>query len=244
MIRLLGVFLWIVPATIWFGGRMIWAVFRGSADVRCICRESPRGWARQLLRLSGVDVVFENLDVIDSERPQVLVANHSSWYDVLALVSVPGTSLFVAKKELSKIPIFGRAIGGCGHIFIDRQDRNAAVQSLGAARELLEKESPTIIMFPEGTRTRTGELQSFKKGAFVLAIQTGVEVVPGAIIGSRDVMRKGSLRIRPGTITVRFGAPISVEGLGWDDRNQLTERARAAVRDLQADVTRSDREHT
>ncbi|MDG2282184.1 MAG: lysophospholipid acyltransferase family protein, partial [Longimicrobiales bacterium] len=142
MIRLLGVLLWIVPATSWFGGRMIWAVFRGSPDVRCICRESPRGWARQLLWLSGVDVVIENLDVIDSERPQILVANHSSWYDVLVLLSVPGTSLFVAKKELSRVPIFGRAIGGCGHIFIDRQDRNAAVQSLAGARELLEKESP------------------------------------------------------------------------------------------------------
>jgi len=190
-----------------------------------------------------VDVVIENLDVIDSERPQILVANHSSWYDVLVLLSVPGTSLFVAKKELSRVPIFGRAIGGCGHIFIDRQDRNAAVQSLAGARELLEKESPTIIMFPEGTRTRTGELQRFKKGAFVLAIQTGVEVVPAAIIGSRDVMRKGSLRIRPGTITLRFGVPIPVEGLGMDDRNELTEQARTAVRDLQADATRTDRKN-
>ena len=243
MIRLLGVLLWIVPATSWFGGRMIWAVFRGSPDVRCICRESPRGWARQLLWLSGVDVVIENLDVIDSERPQILVANHSSWYDVLVLLSVPGTSLFVAKKELSRVPIFGRAIGGCGHIFIDRQDRNAAVQSLAGARELLEKESPTIIMFPEGTRTRTGELQRFKKGAFVLAIQTGVEVVPAAIIGSRDVMRKGSLRIRSGTITLRFGVPIPVEGPGMDDRNELTEQARTAVRDLQADATRTDRKN-
>ena len=105
MIRLLGVFLWIVPATSWFGGRMIWAVFRGSADVRCICRESPRVGGR--VSFSGSRAwtsSSKNLDVIDSERPQILVANHSSWYDVLALVSVPGTSLFVAKKELSRGP--------------------------------------------------------------------------------------------------------------------------------------------
>lgn len=235
MIRLIGVFVWIVPATIWYGAQMIWAVLRDSPRKRCVCQECPLRWARQLLWISGVKIVFENVEAIDTERPQVVVANHTSWYDVLALVHMPGTTLFVAKKELSTIPIFGRALGGCGHIFIDRQDRNAAVQSLAVARDLLEKESPTVIMFPEGTRSKTGELQPFKKGAFVLAIQTGVEVVPTAIIGSHDVMVKGSLRIRPGTITVRFGTPIPVEGLGMDDRNGLTERAWAAVHDLQAE---------
>lgn len=242
MIRLFAVFIWIIPATIWFGGRMIWAVLTGARNKRCICREGPRGWARQLLWISSAKIRFENLEVIDAERPQILVANHVSWYDVLALVSIPGTSLFVAKKELAKVPIFGRAIGGCGHIFIDRQDRNSAVESLAVARDLLEKESPTIIMFPEGTRSKTGELQKFKKGAFVLAIQTGVDIVPAAIIGSRDVMNKESLRISPGTITVRFGIPIPVEGLNMDDRNELTERARAAVRALQAEPVRSDQE--
>jgi len=221
---------------------MIWAVLIGARNKRCICREAPRGWARQLLWISSAKVAFENLEVIDAERPQILVANHVSWYDVLALVSIPGTSLFVAKKELAKVPIFGRAIGGCGHIFINRQDRNSAVESLAVARDLLEKESPTIIMFPEGTRSKTGELQTFKKGAFVLAIQTGVDIVPAAIIGSRDVMNKGSLKISPGTITVRFGTPIPVAGLDMDNRNELTERARAAVRALQAEPVRSDHE--
>ncbi|MGB1658469.1 MAG: lysophospholipid acyltransferase family protein, partial [Longimicrobiales bacterium] len=99
-----------------------------------------------------------------------------------------------------------------------------------------------IIMFPEGTRSKTGELQAFKKGAFVLAIQSGVDIVPAAIIGSRDVMNQGSLKISPGTITVRFGTPISVEGLGMEDRNELTSRARAAVLALQAEPARSDQE--
>jgi 1-acyl-sn-glycerol-3-phosphate acyltransferase len=98
----------------------------------------------------------------------------------------------------------------------------------------LEDERPTIIMFPEGTRSPTGELQKFKKGAFVLAIQSGVDVVPAAISGSREVMRKGSFRIRPGTIRVRFGEPISVEGLGIEQRNELTARAREALLGLQS----------
>jgi 1-acyl-sn-glycerol-3-phosphate acyltransferase len=99
-------------------------------------------------------------------------------------------------------------------------------------RDILEKERPTIIMFPEGTRSATGTLQRFKKGAFVLGIQTGAEVVPAAIVGSRAVMPKGSLKIRPGTITIRFGRPLSVEGLEIGNRDELTRRAHEAVAGL------------
>jgi 1-acyl-sn-glycerol-3-phosphate acyltransferase len=188
-----------------------------------------------LLRLSGAKVVIENGEMIDPERPQVLVANHVSWYDVLVLVGyVPGRSIFVAKKELESVPFFGPASKACGQIFIDRKDRQSAVQSLSRARKRLEEESPTIIMFPEGTRSATGELQPFKKGAFVLALQTGVDVIPAAIIGSREVMRKGSLLIHPGTIRVRFGDPISIEGLTLEDRSDLTNRAWQALSELQA----------
>lgn len=240
MIRLLMVVLVIVPATLWHGFRMIWAALRDSDALPCVCDSSPRQWARLLLRCSGTRVELENAEVIDPNRPQILVVNHVSWFDVLALAAcLPGRYLFVAKQELEKIPVFGRAVGACGHVFIDRQDRNRAFESLTVARKSLERESPTIIMFPEGTRSKTGALQPFKKGAFVLAIQTGVDIVPAAIFGSREVMRKGSFLIRPGTIHVRFGEPIAVEGLGMDDRNALTARAHRAVRALQAPGTSS-----
>lgn len=235
MLRLLVVLVVVVPATLWHGARMIWAALRQSDDLPCICDAAPRRWARLLLRCSGANVVLENEEAIDPDRPQILVANHVSWFDVLVLAAyLPGRYIFVAKRELEKIPIFGRAARDCGHIFIDRQDRSQAVESLTTARERLERESPTIIMFPEGTRSPTGVLQSFKKGAFVLAIQTGVDVVPAAIFGSRDVMKKGSMLIRPGTIRVRFGASIAVAGLELEDRNALTARARGAVKALQA----------
>lgn len=235
MLRLLLVLIVILPATLWHGLRMIWASMRGSDRLACICDASPRRWSRLILRCSGVDVVLENAEAIDPERPQILVANHVSWFDVLAIAAtMPGRYLFVAKKELEGVPIFGRAVRSCGHIFIDRMDRSAAVQSLVAARERLERENPTIIMFPEGTRSVTGALQPFKKGAFVLAIQTGVDIVPAAIFGSRDVMRKGSLQIRPGTVRVRFGEAIDVAGLTLEDRNELTARAHEAIEGLQA----------
>lgn len=231
MIGLIRVVLVAIPATIWYGFRILWPAFRKSAVLECRCEAVPRRWSQALLRSAGVRVVLENPERIDPERPQILVANHVSWFDVLALAGyLPGKYRFVAKKELARVPIFGPAWQACGHISIDREDINSAIESLAVARRKLEEERPTVILFPEGTRSPSGELRRFKKGAFVLAIQTGVEVIPAAIVGSREVMRKGSWMIRTGrTIRVRFGEPLSVEGLKMEDREALTKRAREAV---------------
>lgn len=235
MLRLILVAVGIVPATLWYGLVVIWHAYRGAPTESPVFQDAPRNWSRFILRLSGVRVVLEGADAIDPAHPQVLVANHSSWYDVLALAGyLPGRAAFVAKRELTKVPVFGRAAGACGTIFIDRRDHQAAVESLGVARKRLEETRPTIIMFPEGTRSASGEVQPFKKGAFVLAIQAGVDIVPAAIVGSREVMKKGSLLVHPGTITVRFGAPIGVAGLDVDNRSELTEQAREAVLALRA----------
>lgn len=233
-------FLWVallgIPATVVVGSRIIFAALFKSSRMNCICDRWPRAWARILLWVAGVEVVLENAEVIDPGVPQILVANHVSWFDVLALAAhIPGRYRFVAKKELAHVPFFGPAWRACGHISIDRQDRKKAIQSLELARERLEEDRPTVIMFPEGTRSETGELQRFKKGAFVLAIQTGVDVVPAAVEGSRAVMRKRSWKIRKGTVRVRFGEPISVRGMEMGDRDALTRQARGAVAALQAD---------
>ena len=238
MIRLIMVMAVIIPATIWYSVRMVWAVRRNRPNAACVCDEAPRKWASLLLRWCGVDVVLENEDAIDPDRPQVLIANHTSWFDVLALAAhLPGRYVFVAKKELRRIPFFGPAVHACGHVFIDRRDRSKAVESLASANRSLEEQSPTIIMFPEGTRSATGELQAFKKGAFVLAIQTGVEVVPAAISGSREIMRKGSMLIHAGTVRIRFGEPIIVAGFDLEQRNELTRLAREALLALQSSDT-------
>lgn len=235
MIRLILVALAIVPATLWYGLKVIWHAYRGTPPGAEVYDLAPRNWSRLILRLSGVTVRFEGADVIDPERAQILVANHVSWYDVLVLAGfLPGRCVFVAKRELERVPVFGRAATACGQIFIDRRDHASAVESLAVAKKRLEEDRPTIIMFPEGTRSATGDLRAFKKGAFVLAIQAGVDIVPAAIIGSRDVMRKGSLLVRPGTITVRVGQPIAIEDTGLDSRNDLTGRARDAVAALLA----------
>lgn len=235
MIRLVMVLVMIVPATAWYAGRILWAVRRAAPDMRRTCEQAPRAWAAFLLRVAGVEVVLENVDLIPTGRPRILVANHVSWFDVLALAAyMPGRYVFVAKKELQRVPMFGRAAHACGHVFIDRQDRSQAVEALRSARQNLEEESLTIIIFPEGTRSATGALQEFKKGAFVLAIQTGTDVLPAAISGSRRVMRKGSLLIRSGTIRVRFGEPIPTTAYDMTQRNELTRVAREALLALQS----------
>lgn len=222
MIRLIVLGLAVVPVTLWWVVRIAWGVRPSAPDPAYIVDEYPRRWAAALLRCAGVKVVLENTEFLDPDRPQVLIANHTSWFDVLALAAfLPGRYVFVAKKEVRKAPFLGYTIERCGHIYIDRGDHKKALRSLEEARIKLEKEKPTVIMFPEGTRSETGELQRFKKGAFVLAIQTGADIVPAAISGSRRVMRKHSLLIYAGTITVRLGSPIPVQSLTLADRDRL-----------------------
>jgi len=225
-----------IPATIWYGTELMWLAWRKSPRLLRRREEIPVVWSRILLRAAGVKVVLENAEVIDPDRAQILVANHVSWFDVIAIAGwVPGKFRFIAKKELEKVPFFGPAWLASGHISIDRHDRASAIESLRVARQRLEEDRPTVVVFPEGTRSVTGELRPFKKGAFVLAIQTGVELVPAAVLGSREVMAKGSWKIRTGrTVVVRFGTPIPVEGLQLEARSALTERAQAAVAELLA----------
>jgi 1-acyl-sn-glycerol-3-phosphate acyltransferase len=219
-----------VPFTIWYTLQILWAEFRKSPNLPQVCEAAPNKWSARLLHAAGVRVVAENARVIDPTRPQIIVANHVSWVDVLAICdATPGRYLFVAKKEVRRAPFLGKAAEVCGHIYIDRRDHQAALESLAELRGRLAEEMPTIIMFPEGTRSATGELQHFKKGAFVLALQTGADIVPTAVLGSRAVMAKHSLRIRPGTITVRFGEPIAVAGRSMEERDLLMQETREAL---------------
>jgi 1-acyl-sn-glycerol-3-phosphate acyltransferase len=235
VIRLLLVLIAVAPVTIYYAFRIAWGVGRGGEAAKCACDYVPRAWSRVMLRVAGVRIEVENAEMIDLDVPQVVVANHSSWWDVPVMAaSVPGPYVFVAKKEIERAPFFGPAVRSCGYIFVDRKDRGKALESLGVARLRLEEDGSSIVMFPEGTRSDSGELQRFKKGAFMLAIQTGADVVPTAIVGARDVMRKGSFWIRPGVIRVRFGEPISVDGYTVDRRDELTAKAWDSVSALQA----------
>jgi len=195
-----------------------------------------RNWSRWILAASGCDVRVEGLEHIAPDTPQVLVGNHQSWFDVPAIAAHLSKNFhFIAKKELERVFIFGRAWKAAGHISIDRTDRESAVRSLEAAGEQLRNEGSAVIVFAEGTRAPTDELQPFKKGAFMLALHSGVPIVPFAVAGSRRVMPKDSWRVRRGPIIVRFGEPVPTEGLSHEDRDSLVERVQQEVRRLRDD---------
>ncbi|HSM03728.1 MAG TPA: lysophospholipid acyltransferase family protein [Longimicrobiales bacterium] len=216
--------------TVWTAGHILLSAAFGSRNFPRVAQEAPRKWAAALLWAAGVRVEVEGLEHLPPGEPAILVANHESWFDVFAMVAyLPINYRFVGKVELTRIPLFGPAWLACGHIAIDRSDREKAFASLRQAGDALHRDGAVVVMFPEGTRSPDGKLLPFKKGAFVLALQTEVPVVPAGVWGSRDIMPKGSWRIRPGTIHIRIGAPIPVEGRPEGDRDALLMEAREAV---------------
>ncbi len=222
-----------LAATLYTAAKILGSAALGAKGFPRIAQEAPRKWAASLLRAAGVTVEVEGLEHLPPGEPAILVANHESWFDVFAMVAhLPINYRFVGKIELTRIPLFGPAWIACGHIAIDRSDREKAIDSLRRAGEALRRDAAVVVMFPEGTRSTDGSLLPFKKGAFVLALQTGVPVVPVGVRGSRGIMPKGSWRIRPGTIHIAIGPPIPVQGRGEEDRDRLLKEARREVERL------------
>lgn len=193
----------------------------------------PRLWAKVVLRAAKSPVTATGLENIRLDGPQIITANHQSMFDVFALAIVlPVRYHFVAKKELRSIPIFGVAVEAAGHIFIDRKNKAAAIESLKAAGRRIEDTGSTAITYPEGTRSRTGDLQPFKKGPFVMAIEAGVPIVPTVVDGVFEILPKKGFRIRPHPITIRFGEPIDTSGYTHADRDALIARVHAIMADM------------
>ena len=188
-----------------------------------------RPWATLILLTSGVRVRVTGRDRLDTTHPAIFISNHQSHYDVLALIrSLPGQYRIIAKKELFSIPVFGWALALSGFIKLDRGDRSQARASLDLAAARV-RAGRSVVVFPEGTRSPDGKLLPFKKGGFILAIESGAPVIPISISGSRAVLGKETLDIKRGAIDVVFGAPIPTRGLTYDDRNALIARTRAAI---------------
>jgi len=167
-----------------------------------------RFWARSILWVSRAKVSVEGMDHIDPGAAYVYMANHQSMYDILALLGyLPVQFRWVAKKELFRIPIFGYSMARVGYVSIDRSNRQSAIQSLREAAQRIAQ-GVSVVVFPEGTRSSDGQIKPFKKGGFYLATDSGRPVVPVVIWGTRDVMPKGKLRIRPGPIVLSINRPI------------------------------------
>jgi 1-acyl-sn-glycerol-3-phosphate acyltransferase len=229
VLRAVWMFLCIAAGTFFYGGMAIGAALlgvRGSVYVRW-----TRGWARASLWGSGCRVVTHGMERLEPGTPFILAANHVSWLDIFAIAAVlPVDYHFVAKKELERIPVFGAAWKAAGHISIDRGNHERAIASLRRAGAQMRSQQSVVVIFAEGTRSRTGRLLPFKKGAFALSRETGIPVVPTVVIGSYDVMRPDTFLVRPATIHLHFEAPVPPDGRTLE--RHLTEVRDVCVRRL------------
>jgi 1-acyl-sn-glycerol-3-phosphate acyltransferase len=190
------------------------ALFDEDAAYR-VCRL----WARINLLLYGVRVHTRRLATLDTSRPYVFMSNHRSQFDILAVVvALADVQLrWVAKVELTRVPVFGWALRHTGHVIIDRSDREQAVASLRAAHKTMDR-GVSVVIFPEGTRSGAAQaLLPFKKGGFMLALETGFPIVPITVRGSREVLPRGSWQPVGGDIEVIVGPPIPVAGVSRDE---------------------------
>jgi 1-acyl-sn-glycerol-3-phosphate acyltransferase len=176
-----------------------------------------------------VRVVVEGGEKIAPPGPYVFLSNHQSQFDIPAVVqAIPVQFRVLVKQELFNIPVFGWVLRLSGFVGIDRRNRERAIRSLDKAASRIRR-GRSLLIYAEGTRSSDGSLLPFKKGGFVLAIQAGVPVIPVTILGSREVLPKGSLRIRPGRITVRVGDPIDPRQFTLEGKEALMARVRSAM---------------
>jgi 1-acyl-sn-glycerol-3-phosphate acyltransferase len=186
-----------------------------------------RAWAWLILKTTGVRVRVVGLERLDPACSYVVAANHQSIYDIpILFTSLPLQLRIVAKDSLGRVPFLGWHLRRTGHLLVDRRNPGAGIlkrmaQLVSAARSL--------IVFPEGTWSTEGAVGRFKGGIFLLAIDTGLPVVPVSIEGSRFVMKKGRLMVCPGDVTVTVHPPMATAGIGREQAREFAERVRRVV---------------
>ena len=189
-----------------------------------------RTWARYILWITRLPYTVHGLENLKPKQKYIFVGNHESALDIpIALATLPYNIVFMAKKELFRIPLFGWAMWAVGMIRVDRQNREQAKLSVQRALDKIARQEISVLVYPEGTRTYTGEMQRFKKGSFILAIQTGLPVVPITICGAFDVVPKKSLVLKQGMVELFIDPPLPTADLTLADRDQLMQNTREII---------------
>jgi 1-acyl-sn-glycerol-3-phosphate acyltransferase len=193
-----------------------------------------QAWCWVLALLGRVRYTVYGLDNLPAHGSYVIVSNHCSHYDGPTLILVlPHDFYFVIKRELTRVPLWGQAVVKIGYIAIDRGQSDKAKAQMAAAAEVV-RAGRRVLVFAEGTRSRRETMLPFKKGAFHLAINAGVPILPVAVNNSRNILPKGSLLPKPGTIECVVGTPISTSGLSTADVPVVLAQTRQAIEAMRA----------
>jgi 1-acyl-sn-glycerol-3-phosphate acyltransferase len=191
-----------------------------------------RLWSILLLRAGMLRVEIRREPGIDPGASYVFLANHQSLFDIpLLLSTVPGQVRMMAKRSLFRVPVFGWALAAGGFIPIDRGDRSTARQSFATAMSHI-RDGTSILLFPEGTRSLSETLLPFERGGFLIALKSGLPIVPVGIRGTREVQRRGVWTIRPGTVVIHYGIPIDAAAYGVRRKRELIGEVRRQVAGL------------
>lgn len=190
-----------------------------------------RLWAKFIcaLALSAVHVVGR--EHIDPRKSYIFLANHQGWYDIFSIYGyLPNRFAWIMKEELGRIPLVGQACKKVGHVFIDRSSKMKSMQSLQKAERILKDNNSSVVLFPEGTRTRTGKVGMFKRGAFFMAYDLHMPIVPMSVDGSFDIKPKGSWWIKPHPITLTIHEPINTDNLTHDNMQEYIDQIHEIIR--------------
>jgi 1-acyl-sn-glycerol-3-phosphate acyltransferase len=186
-------------------------------------------WSLMNLFFSGARVKITGKEKIEKSRTYIVMSNHQSLFDVWALIGkIPLQLRWIVKWEILRVPIFGYALERMGHVYVDRKRRGAGSLSLEeAARKI--KEGTSVIIFPEGTRSKDGNLMRFHRGGAIIAIKSGVSILPVTVNGSRFVLPKGTLDLMPGKIEIVVGDGIDPGTFNKDQPDELTAVVKAVI---------------
>jgi len=227
MIRTLFIIAYTVLATVFWGSIVILASFINKNGR--LPHEIARFWAKSILWASGVKVAVIGFSNLNPASPCIYMPNHRSNFDIPVLQAYLAVQFrWLAKAELFRIPLFGQAIKRAGYISIDRSNREAAIESLNTAAKMI-KAGMSVLIFPEGTRSHDNTLRPFKKGGFVLALNTGVPIVPVIIHGTGGIMPKKEIQIKPGNVILEIAAPVQTANYSKKTRDDLMEKVRSIM---------------
>ena len=183
-------------------------------------------WARLNTWMAPVFIKVSGRDNIDMKQSYVVIANHQSAFDIFVLYGFLNIDFkWVMKHELRKVPGIGIGCEKVGHIFIDRRDHDAAIKSLIIAKEKIVN-GTSIIFFPEGTRSSDGIIRDFKKGAFRMALDLDLPILPVTLIGTKAILPNKTLDLFPGKVLMNIHKPISVKAYSHESINELIQKAR------------------